>query len=51
MAWLEKLDAKAQHWPTAGRWAYRGLKWYLVLLGAFALIRVSLDRTGLWPFF
>jgi hypothetical protein len=51
MAWLAKLDARAQLWPTPGRWAYLGLKWYLVLVGGMALGRVFLDRIGIWPFF
>ena len=51
MAWLAKLDARAKTWPTAGRWAYVGLKWYLAAFGAFALIRVWLDRMGLWSLY
>jgi hypothetical protein len=51
MAWLDRLDKKAASWPTPARWSYVALKWYLIALGAFALIRVSLDRTGIWPFY
>jgi hypothetical protein len=51
VAWLAKLDARARQWPTPARWAYVGLKWYLALLGAFALLRVSLDRMGLWSLY
>lgn len=51
MAWLAKLDARAQTWPRAARWAYVGLKWYLVALGAFALLGVWADRLGLWDMY
>lgn len=51
MPWLDKLDAKTQHWPTPLRWGYQALKWYLVVMGGFALLRLWLDRTGLWPFY
>lgn len=51
MPWLAKLDAKVEKWPKPARWLYVGLKWYLVIMGAFALIRIWLDRTGIWPFY
>lgn len=51
MAWLAKIDAKSQAWPPLARWAYVGVKWYLAILGGFALLRVSLDRTGIWPLY
>ena len=51
MAWLAKLDARAATWPTPGRWAYVGVKWYLVALGAFLLFMTSLDRLGLWSMY
>lgn len=51
MAWLAKLDARAARWPKPAFWTYFLLKWYLVLLGGFALIRVNLDKIGVWPFF
>ena len=49
--WLERLDARVARAPRPVYWCYLALKWYLVLLGGFALVRVSLDRTGLWPFY
>lgn len=49
--WLKRLDAKASRWPRPVFWAYLALKWYLAALGAFALLRIWADRTGVWPFF
>jgi hypothetical protein len=48
MAWLANLDARADRWPTPGRWTYIGMKWALVALGAFALLGVLADRIGIW---
>ena len=49
MSWIARLDDRAKHWPKPWNWLYVGLKWYLVLMGGFALIRIWLDRTGVWP--
>jgi len=51
MPWLDRLDARAERWPAPLRMGYRGLKWYLIALGAFALLRLSLDRSGIWPLY
>jgi hypothetical protein len=48
MSWIAKLDAKAEHWPALGRWAYRGAKWYLILAGAFLITLTLAERLGLW---
>lgn len=45
--WLATLDARARQWPTPWPWLYLGLKWGLVVLGAFALGAVVLDRLGI----
>lgn len=47
MAWITALDTRSQHWPAPQRWLYLGVKWGLVLLGAFALGGVLLDRFGM----
>ena len=44
MAWLARLDARAQAWPRPLRWCYVGLKWYLVIMGGFALAMTYLQR-------
>lgn len=51
MSWIARLDARAARWPLPARWAYRGLKWYLVALGGFAVIRLALDRIGVWSIY
>jgi hypothetical protein len=51
VSWLARFDARAKAWPTPARWAYVGLKWYLAALGAFALVRVFLDRIGVWSLY
>lgn len=38
MAWLAKLDARAQQWSPTTRRTYAVIKWALVVLGAYALI-------------
>lgn len=49
MSWIARFDARARQWPKPAYWAYVGIKWYLILGGAFLLIRLWLDRMGLWP--
>jgi hypothetical protein len=51
MAWLAHLDNRARQWPRPVFFGYLALKWYLVAMGAFALLRISLDRTGIWPLY
>jgi hypothetical protein len=51
MSWIERLDKRAESWPIAGRASYAAVKWYLILLGGFMVIRLSLDRTGLWSLY
>lgn len=51
MAWLARLDARAAKWPKPVHWSYIGLKWYLASVGGIALLRVYLDRIGMWPFY
>lgn len=51
MAWMQRLDTKAATWPKPVYWAYVALKWYLVVMGAFALIRLNLDRMGWWSLY
>jgi hypothetical protein len=38
LAWLAKLDARASKWPKPLSWSYFALKWYLVFVGAYALL-------------
>jgi len=51
MAWLEKLDARSRTWALPNRVVYFGVKWYLAGLGGFCLIRLLLDRSGIWPLY
>lgn len=51
MAWLARLDARAQSWPRPIRYSYVALKWYLVIMGGFALLGVWADRLGLWSLY
>lgn len=51
MAWIARLDARARQWPPLAHWSYLALKWALVALGGFALVRLQLDRAGLWPLY
>lgn len=44
MAWLARLDAKAQKWPRLIRWAYHGLKYYLLAAGTFLWIMLWWQR-------
>jgi hypothetical protein len=48
VSWIATLDAKAQTWPPAARWAYRGLKWYLILAGVILVTLTLAERLGLW---
>ena len=51
MSFLQWCDTAAsrQHWIIHG--LYLSVKWYLVALGAFAILRLSLDRMGLWSLY
>ena len=51
MAFIEKLDAASRRWPWPCRWAYLGAKWYPIALGGFIVIRLWLDRTGLYSLY
>lgn len=44
MAWLDRLDAKSRRWPRFARWAYVGLKYYLLAAGAFMWIMLWWQR-------
>lgn len=46
MAFIERFDAAATVWPWPARWLYLGVKWFLVLLGAYLMVRVFQDRWG-----
>lgn len=48
MAWLSELDAKRSKWPAPARWAYSGVKWCLIAVGAFILLGLMGERMGLW---
>lgn len=49
--WITSLDRASRRWPRPARWLYLALKWYLVALGAFALVRLWLDRIGIWSLY
>ena len=51
MAWLERLDARAQTWPRPVYWLYAATKWYLIVLGGFLLLGTYLDRIGAWSIY
>lgn len=51
MPWIDTIDRKAKTWPTPAHWLYLGLKWYLIVLGAFLVFRMTLHRTGIWVFY
>lgn len=42
MAWLARLDARARRAPRPLRWAYWGLKWYLVALGTYGAVGLAI---------
>jgi hypothetical protein len=44
MSWIANLDTRAAKWPAVVRWPYHGLKWLLILLGAYALIGTIIQR-------
>jgi len=44
MAWLTRLDARSQHWPRLIRWAYLGLKYYLLAAGVFLWVMLWWQR-------
>lgn len=50
MAWLERLDRRAETQPDVVQWGYVAIKAYLTVAGAIILGRVVLDRIGLWRF-
>jgi len=41
---IEILDARAARWPTPLRWLYVGMKWSLVLLGAWIMVNLAHER-------
>jgi Trk-type K+ transport system membrane component len=43
---IEKLDARAEQWPTPMRWLYLSFKWSLVVLGAACLLYAWALRMG-----
>ena len=52
MAWLARLDARADTWSRPIRWPYRGLKYLLVTLGVYlaigsAYLEVTDGRLGI----
>lgn len=51
MPWLKRLDARAKQWHWITRAPYLALKWYLILLGGFLVIRLMLDRMHIWPIY
>lgn len=51
MAWLAKLDARANRWPEIWQGLYALIKWSLAGLGGFCLIRMWLDRIGAWSLY
>lgn len=51
MAWLAKLDARSTTWTLPTRVVYLTVKWSLIALGGFSLIRLNLDRLGIWSLF
>lgn len=44
MAWLARLDTRARRWPRLARWAYTGLKFYLLAAGTFLWIMLWWER-------
>lgn len=44
MAWLANLDARATRWPLPFRWAYRGLKWYLIAAGVIVVTGMAITE-------
>lgn len=44
MSWIAALDTSAAKWPRPAFLAYTGFKWLLVLLGAYGLIGLFLQR-------
>jgi hypothetical protein len=51
MSWIAAVDTQAKQWPLPAQWAYLGVKWYLIGLGAFLVVRMTLHRTGIWMFY
>lgn len=43
---IERLDARAAGWPGPLRWAYLGVKWTLVALGAYVFVGLYVERIG-----
>lgn len=51
MAWLEAWDQYIAQKPPAVQFVYLVTKWLLVVLGGFMLVRLFLDRIGVWPLY
>lgn len=49
MAWMARLDARAARWATGWRWLYLGLKWFLVVMGAYCLVGNYVLKWGWMP--
>jgi hypothetical protein len=47
MSWIASLDTRAARWPLSIRGTYLAVKWALVGLGGFLVLRMALDRIGL----
>lgn len=41
MAWLARLDTKSRRWPAPCRWIYVGLKWFLIVMGAYSAVGLA----------
>jgi hypothetical protein len=44
MGWITTLDTRASRWPRAFRWPYVGLKWLLILAGAYLVLGTIAQR-------
>jgi hypothetical protein len=44
MGWITTLDTRASRWPRAARWPYVGLKWLLILAGAYLVLGTIAQR-------
>jgi hypothetical protein len=44
MAWLAKLDARAEKWPRPLQWAYTAVKAILIVLGAGVLVNWYIEK-------
>ena len=42
---LERFERRVRRWPTPARWAFAGVKWGLVALGAWCWIGMWFTRS------